>query len=64
MAKSQGIKKLETVMKLKKTVLAGLAAIVSASALIGSNVATAQSKWPDNKPISLIVVNILRKNKC
>jgi tripartite-type tricarboxylate transporter receptor subunit TctC len=42
-------------MKLKKTVLAGFAAIVSASAFIGSNVATAQSKWPDNKPISLIV---------
>jgi hypothetical protein len=41
MAKSLGIKKLETLMKLKKTVLAGFAAIVSASALIGSNVATA-----------------------
>ena len=55
MAKSQGIKKLETVMKLKKTVLAGFAAIVSASALIASNVATAQTNWPNNKPISLIV---------
>ena len=42
-------------MKLKKTVLAGLAAIVSASALIASNVATAQTNWPNNKPISLIV---------
>jgi tripartite-type tricarboxylate transporter receptor subunit TctC len=42
-------------MKLKKTVLAGFAAIVSASALIGSNVATAQTNWPNNKPISLIV---------
>jgi hypothetical protein len=46
MAKSQGFKKLETVMKLKKTVLAGLAAVVSASALMASNAATAQSKWP------------------
>jgi tripartite-type tricarboxylate transporter receptor subunit TctC len=55
MAKSQGIKKLETVMKLKKTVLAGFAAIVSASALMASNVATAQTNWPNNKPISLIV---------
>lgn len=42
-------------MKLKKTVLAGFAAIVSASALIASNVATAQTNWPNNKPISLIV---------
>jgi len=42
-------------MKLKKTVLAGFAAIVSASALITSNVATAQTNWPNNKPISLIV---------
>ena len=55
MAKSQGIKKLETLMKLKKTVLAGFAAIVSASALIGSNVATAQTNWPNNKTISLVV---------
>jgi len=55
MAKSQGIKKLETVMKLKKTVLAGFAAIVSASALIASNAATAQTNWPNNKPVSLIV---------
>jgi tripartite-type tricarboxylate transporter receptor subunit TctC len=55
MAKSCGIKKLETVMKLKKTVLAGFAAIVSASTLIASNVATAQTNWPNNKPISLIV---------
>lgn len=42
-------------MKLKKTVLAGFAAIVSASALIASNVATAQTNWPNNKPVSLIV---------
>jgi tripartite-type tricarboxylate transporter receptor subunit TctC len=42
-------------MKFKKTVLAGFAAIISASALIGSNAATAQSKWPDNKPVTLIV---------
>ncbi len=42
-------------MKLKKTVLAGFAAIVSASALIASNAATAQTNWPNNKPISLIV---------
>ena len=42
-------------MKFKKTVLAGFAAIVSASALIASNVATAQTNWPNNKPISLIV---------
>lgn len=42
-------------MKLKKTVLAGFAAIVSASALMASNVATAQTNWPNNKPISLIV---------
>jgi tripartite-type tricarboxylate transporter receptor subunit TctC len=55
MAKSLGIKKLETLMKFKKTVLAGFAAIVSASALIASNVATAQTNWPNNKPISLIV---------
>ncbi|MDO9013471.1 MAG: tripartite tricarboxylate transporter substrate-binding protein [Polynucleobacter sp.] len=55
MAKSQGFKKLETVMKLKKTVLAGFAAIISASALIASNTATAQANWPNNKPISLIV---------
>ncbi len=42
-------------MKLKKTVLAGFAAIISASALIASNTATAQANWPNNKPISLIV---------
>ena len=42
-------------MKLKKTVLAGFAAIVSASALIASNAATAQTNWPNNKPVSLIV---------
>lgn len=42
-------------MKLKKTVLAGFAAIISASALIASNVATAQTNWPNNKPVSLIV---------
>ena len=41
-------------MKLKKTVLSGFAAIIGASALIGSNIAFAQSKWP-TKPISLIV---------
>ncbi|MDP3621123.1 MAG: tripartite tricarboxylate transporter substrate-binding protein [Polynucleobacter sp.] len=41
-------------MKLKKTVLTGFAAIIGASALIGSNIASAQSKWP-TKPISLIV---------
>lgn len=41
-------------MKFKKTVLTGFAAIIGASALIGSNIASAQSKWP-TKPISLIV---------
>ena len=41
-------------MKLKKTIFAGIAAVVSASALLGSNIASAQKDWP-TKSISLIV---------
>lgn len=41
-------------MKLKKTLFAGIAAIVSASTLLGSNIASAQKDWP-TKSISLIV---------
>ena len=41
-------------MKLKKTFFAGLAAVVSATTLLGSNIALAQKDWP-TKPISLIV---------
>ena len=41
-------------MKLKKTLFAGIAAVVSATTLLGSNIASAQKDWP-TKPISLIV---------
>lgn len=41
-------------MKLKKTLFAGIAAVVSASTLLGSNIASAQKDWP-TKSISLIV---------
>jgi tripartite-type tricarboxylate transporter receptor subunit TctC len=41
-------------MKLKKTLFAGIAALVSASALLGSNIASAQKDWP-TKSIQLIV---------
>ena len=41
-------------MKLKKTLFAGIAAVISAGALLGSNVASAQKDWP-TKSIQLIV---------
>ncbi len=41
-------------MKLKKTFFAGIAAVVSASTLLGSNIASAQKDWP-TKSIQLIV---------
>ena len=41
-------------MKLKKTIFAGIAAVISASALLGSNIASAQKDWP-TKSIQLIV---------
>ena len=41
-------------MKLKKTLFAGIAAVVSASTLLGSNIASAQKDWP-TKSIQLIV---------
>ena len=41
-------------MKLKKTLFAGIAAVVSASTLLGSNIASAQKDWP-TKSIRLIV---------
>jgi len=41
-------------MKFKKTLFAGIAAIVSASTLLGSNIASAQKDWP-TKSIQLVV---------
>ena len=41
-------------MKLKKTLFAGIAAVVSAGTLLGSNIASAQKDWP-TKSIQLIV---------
>ncbi|CAM3816770.1 Bug family tripartite tricarboxylate transporter substrate binding protein [Polynucleobacter antarcticus] len=41
-------------MKFKKTLFAGIAAIVGASTLLGSNIASAQKDWP-TKPIALVV---------
>jgi tripartite-type tricarboxylate transporter receptor subunit TctC len=41
-------------MKLKKTLFAGIAAIVSAGTLLGSNIASAQKDWP-TKSIQLVV---------
>jgi tripartite-type tricarboxylate transporter receptor subunit TctC len=41
-------------MKLKKTLFAGIAAVVSAGTLLGSNIASAQTDWP-TKNIQLIV---------
>ena len=41
-------------MKFKKTLFAGIAAIVSASTLLGSNIASAQKEWP-TKSIQLVV---------
>jgi tripartite-type tricarboxylate transporter receptor subunit TctC len=41
-------------MKFKKTLFAGIAAVVSASTLLGSNIASAQKDWP-TKSISLVV---------
>ena len=41
-------------MKLKKTLFAGIAAVVSAGTLLGSNIASAQKDWP-TKSISLVV---------
>ncbi len=41
-------------MKLKKTLFAGIAAIVSAGTLLGSNIASAQKDWP-TKSITLVV---------
>jgi tripartite-type tricarboxylate transporter receptor subunit TctC len=41
-------------MKLKKTLFARIAAVVSASTLLGSNIASAQKDWP-TKSIQLIV---------
>ena len=41
-------------MKLQKTLFAGIAAVVSAGTLLGSNIASAQKDWP-TKSIQLIV---------
>ena len=41
-------------MKLKKTLFAGIAAVISAGTLLGSNIASAQKDWP-TKSISLVV---------
>ena len=41
-------------MKLKKTLFAGIAAVVSAGTLLGSNIASAQKDWP-TKSIQLVV---------
>jgi len=41
-------------MKFKKTLFAGIAAVVSASALLGSNIASAQKDWP-TKSVQLVV---------
>jgi tripartite-type tricarboxylate transporter receptor subunit TctC len=41
-------------MKLKKTLFAGIAAVVSAGTLLGSNIASAQTDWP-TKNIQLVV---------
>jgi tripartite-type tricarboxylate transporter receptor subunit TctC len=41
-------------MKLKKTLFAGIAAVVSAGTLLGSNIASAQKDWP-TKSITLVV---------
>jgi tripartite-type tricarboxylate transporter receptor subunit TctC len=41
-------------MKLKKTLFAGIAAIVSAGTLLGSNIASAQKDWP-TKSVQLVV---------
>ena len=41
-------------MKLKKTLFAGIAAVAGASALLTSNIASAQKDWP-TKNIQLIV---------
>lgn len=41
-------------MKLQKTLFAGIAAVLSASTLLGSNIASAQKDWP-TKSIQLIV---------
>ena len=41
-------------MKLKKTLFAGIAAIVGAGTLLGSNIASAQKDWP-TKSITLVV---------
>jgi tripartite-type tricarboxylate transporter receptor subunit TctC len=41
-------------MKFKKTLFAGIAAVVSASTLLGSNIASAQKDWP-TKSIQMVV---------
>ena len=41
-------------MKLKKTLFAGIAAVLSAGTLLGSNIASAQKDWP-TKSIQLVV---------
>ncbi|QWE19260.1 Bug family tripartite tricarboxylate transporter substrate binding protein [Polynucleobacter corsicus] len=41
-------------MKFKKTLFAGIAALISASTLLGSNIASAQKDWP-TKSIQLVV---------
>ena len=41
-------------MKLKKTLFAGIAAVVSAGTLLGSNIASAQKDWP-TKSIQMVV---------
>jgi tripartite-type tricarboxylate transporter receptor subunit TctC len=45
---------METLMKFKKTLFAGIAAVVSAGALLTSNIATAEKDWP-TKSIQLVV---------
>ena len=41
-------------MKFKKTLFAGIAAVISASTLLGSNIASAQKDWP-TKSVQLVV---------
>jgi len=45
---------MEAFMKFKKTLFAGIAAVVSASTLLGSNIASAQKDWP-TKSVQLVV---------
>jgi hypothetical protein len=53
-AKLLCITQMETLMKFKKTLFAGIAAVVSAGALLTSNIAAAEKDWP-TKSIQLVV---------